>query len=193
MREKWKDIDGFPGYQVSNLGDVRSFKNGAYGLTKKPHLLVPGRDLHQRAFVILGPERKCLQVHKLVAEAFIPNPNNYPIVRHLDDDPYNNKANNLAWGTYSMNMADVERNGHLYHFSAEDLEKSAQMHRKPVIAYTPDTNEALYFRSARETDDYIGSAHGTTANAIRCGYKNKGYQVNYIGEEVDMDEIQWTV
>lgn len=59
-----------------------------------------------------GQERPMrLQIHRLVAEYFIPNPNNYPCVLHLDDDKTNNHYKNLAWGTYEMNSQDMVNKG----------------------------------------------------------------------------------
>ena len=53
-------------------------------------------------------------VHRLVAEAFIPNPHNYPVVRHLNDIPDDNDYRNLAWGTQSDNIEDCRKNGNMY-------------------------------------------------------------------------------
>ena len=98
--EIWKDIKGYEGlYQVSNLGRV-------YGLTAhklvKPHLNNKGYlkvDLYKS-----GKGRRFF-VHRLVAETYIPNPNNYPQVNHKDESKLNNCANNLEFcdGKYNIN------------------------------------------------------------------------------------------
>lgn len=188
--EIWKDITGFPGYQVSNKGRVRSFTNGAYGFRETPHLLHPGTDGHGRQFVILGPERKHRQVHRLEAIEFLPNPNNYPIVRHLDDNPKNNDISNLAWGDQRMNMEDCRRNGNLRMFTKEDIEKSSQKCRKPVKLTDPSCGDYLYFRSAREADRFIGCRERATSNAILYGYKVFGLVPEYINpDEIDEEVI----
>jgi len=117
--EIWKDIEGYEGYyQVSDLGKVRSLnrvvahiKNGP---TKyKGRLLKPGLNNKGYKQVNLCRTRKSKMrtVHKLVAEAFLSNPENFPIVMHLDDNPLNNMPSNLKWGTQQDNMADMDAKG----------------------------------------------------------------------------------
>lgn len=103
MEEIWKDIDGFEGlYQVSNFGNVMSLNYGNRGYAKK---LTPKFNNSGRLWVELlkGGKRKCMLVHRLVALAFIPNPNNFPQINHKDENPKNNFAFNLEWCTQSYN------------------------------------------------------------------------------------------
>lgn len=103
MEEIWKDIDGFEGlYQVSNFGNVMSLNYGNRGYAKK---LTPKCNNSGRLWVELlkGGKRKCMLVHRLVALAFIPNPNNFPQINHKDENPKNNFAFNLEWCTQSYN------------------------------------------------------------------------------------------
>lgn len=97
----WKDIKGFEGkYQVSNLGEVRSLnykmrKNKGNSRKLKP-------DLHPKskyAKVTLRKDGKryAFNIHRLVAQTFIPNPNNLPQVNHIDENKHNNCAWNLEW------------------------------------------------------------------------------------------------
>lgn len=89
-------------------------------------------------------------IHRLVARAFIPNPNNYPYVRHLDDDPRNNHADNLDWGTQYHNHLDAVRNGTYRPFTDEDREKSYSKSRRPIVAISLSTGEELYFKGENE-------------------------------------------
>jgi hypothetical protein len=57
------------------------------------------------------PKKYFLSVHRLVAEAFIPNPNNYPVINHIDSNPSNNNVNNLEWCTQSHNVKYAYTNG----------------------------------------------------------------------------------
>ena len=99
--EIWKDIDGYDGfYQVSNLGNVRSFKYG------KPRVLKPHHDKKfGYARLILRRDGKSFPhtVHRLVAEAFIENPLELPVINHKDENPRNNHVSNLEWCTYQYN------------------------------------------------------------------------------------------
>lgn len=102
MNEIWKDIPGHEGkYQVSNLGRVRSLN---YNRTGKIKLLKQG-NVNGYKVVILYKDgkKKTYLVHRLVAIAFLLNPNNLPIINHKDENPSNNNVNNLEWCTIAYN------------------------------------------------------------------------------------------
>ena len=95
MQEVWKDIKGFKGvYQISNLGRMKSFKKEATG-----KILSNTNKKGDYFSVILrkGDRVKHTRVHRLVAEAFIPNPNALSHVHHKDGDKQNNCVDNLEW------------------------------------------------------------------------------------------------
>lgn len=108
MEEVWKDIPGFEGYyQVSNLGKVRSLDRvksdgiRMKGRIRKTHLDSCGYELVQ----LRADNRiKHYSVHRLVALAFIPNPNNLPQVNHIDEVRNHNEASNLEWCTVLYNQ-----------------------------------------------------------------------------------------
>ena len=113
MKEKWKDIKGYEGiYQVSNLGRVRSFAK-----SYDPHIMtpMPNQKGYMRIFLINGTRHRWLRVHRLVAMAFIPNPNNLPQVNHKDGNKKNNCVDNLEWVTNEENWEHAVRNGFNYY------------------------------------------------------------------------------
>lgn len=107
----YKRIENFPDYFITNTGMVISFVK-----PYKPRIMSTYTNQHGHHYVDLinGTGRHKLLVHRLMAKAFLPNSNNYPIVRHIDDDPDNNYVGNLAWGTYAENTQDAIRNGNFY-------------------------------------------------------------------------------
>lgn len=95
---KWAEVKGTGGlYFVSDEGDVFSSQSNR---KLKPHIQAGGYLRIELNYD--GIKRKEL-IHRLVAEAFIPNPNNYPIVNHKDENPANNRVDNLEWCTYEYN------------------------------------------------------------------------------------------
>lgn len=128
-KEIWKDIIGYEGlYQVSNFGRVKSFKFG------KERILKPGTNKYGYLIVILCKNGKVkhFYVHRLVAEAFIPNPHNYPCVNHKDECKTNNNVNNLEWCTYTYNNN--------YGTKIERISKNRDTSKyfKPILQYTLD-------------------------------------------------------
>ena len=105
MTEIWKDIKGYEGlYQVSNMGRVKSFN---YKNTGKEGILEGSKNKRGYKVVHLSKNGKTnhYRIHRLVAITFIPNPNNYPEVNHIDEDKNNNRMDNLEWcdGKYNLN------------------------------------------------------------------------------------------
>lgn len=112
-QEQWEWIKGYEGiYEVSNHGRVRSYKNGSHGLREAPKILKATVSVKGYPTVALYKNKVKYSVglHRVLAEAFIPNPNGYKLVLHHDDDKLNSSLSNLYWGTHKMNTADMIRN-----------------------------------------------------------------------------------
>ena len=110
MEEIWHDIEGYEGlYQISNKGLVKSLKWG------KERILRPGIDGYGYMFVCLCNDNvmKYFKLHRLVAIAFIQNPDNKPQVNHKDENKLNNCVENLEWMTYIDNCNYGSRNKRL--------------------------------------------------------------------------------
>lgn len=101
----WKDIPYHDKYEASIYGEIRDKKTG-----EKISSFTRGDDKHQLVNLIHETECITLGVHRIIAMTFIPNPNMYPVVHHIDDDPENNKASNLKWVTQQQNVWFQKRN-----------------------------------------------------------------------------------
>ena len=108
--EIWKDIEGFDGkYQVSNQGRVKSIQKGKWRLLKQGH----GDGRYRQVVLTKNGIRSTRRVHRLVAEAFIQNPDNKPQIDHKDGNCLNNYADNLRWVSPRENTNNPKTRGNM--------------------------------------------------------------------------------
>lgn len=123
--EIWKDVKNYEGkYQVSNKGSVKSLTRQVTnsqgtvqtypGKLLKPDVLTTTFSNYQRVTLSKSNKTSRHSVHRLVAEAFIPNTDNKPYVNHLDNNAENNAVGNLEWCTHSENMLHAQKQGRLF-------------------------------------------------------------------------------
>ncbi len=152
--EEWLPVVGYEGlYEVSNLGRVRSYdhyvlRRSGQKVLWRGRVLKPnkGSKGHYRVSLHKDGNQMSREIHRLVARAFIPNPNGYPVVRHWDDDKDNNSVQNLLWGTQQDNIQDALRNGQDY---------NRQSHKTHCAHGHPYSGDNLYlypngYRGCRE-------------------------------------------
>lgn len=173
MKEKWKDIKDFEGlYQVSNYGRVKSLSRKiktikGYTITIKGRILKPTIDNTDYYAVSLWKQNIKVRphIHRLVAEAFIPNLENKPQVNHIDGDKLNNNVRNLEWCTQQ------ENNIHAYNHGLNPS-------RKKVDQYDLNGNYIKTWNSIHDANIFYNSTHiSDCCRGIRN--QTKGYIWKY--------------
>ena len=181
--EIWKDIVGFEGhYQVSSYGRIKScdriLPHKIYGTWHikerilKPHLNGSGSAKYFTVRLHTGEGRMiCIYVHRVVAEAFIPNPYNFSQVNHIDGNKKNNSVSNLEWVTPLVNTTHAWQNG-----LCENIVKAKQV---PIVNL--DTGEI--FVSIADAERSFGKSSGAISHVL-CGKCNTahGYRWAYVKE-----------
>lgn len=115
MKESWKVIPGYENYEASNLGTVRSKAKLVSHSWANVLVLRKGRILKPTVgtcgYYHVGPNGETRLLHRLVALAWIPNPQNKRTVNHIDCNKLNNKIENLEWSTHQENITHAKGNG----------------------------------------------------------------------------------
>ena len=158
-KEIWKDIKGCEGYQVSNLGSVRSVDRcilkGGRKINRKGKVLAQAKSNWGYSMITLHVDKiKTYSVHRLVAKAFLKNPLDKETVNHIDGNKLNNCVSNLEWNTWA------ENNNHAIRKGLNNVCRS-------VNQYTLDGLLIAGFRSAKEASDVIGCCPGNIIKACR--------------------------
>lgn len=157
MKEIWKDIPDFPDYQVSNLGRVKNIKTG---IIKKQRINKYGYcdiKLNNKGIY------KMFLVHRLVAKAFISNPNNLSEVNHIDGNKSNNYVDNLEWCTRSKNISHAYKNN-LFESQKEHLEKIHNQKCRKVIQKDLENNKIKIWNSLAQIENTLGYSRCVIGN-----------------------------
>ena len=151
--EIWNDVNGLP-YEVSTLGVVRRKEGAKYYYTNRTHIK-SYRNSRGYECVNLYLQSKVykFQVHRLVASAFIPNPDGLPVVNHKDGNPLNNHVDNLEWVTQSQNMKHAWDTGLLTNraVNASTKQKNATSQFKGVSWSASRKKWCAYIRVAKKS------------------------------------------
>lgn len=153
--EQWKTIDEYPNYMVSNMGNVINVKTNKI---LKPIFCGGG---YSDVGLCNNGISKRFKIHRLVAQAFIPNPDNLPQVNHINEDKTDNRVENLEW-------CDVRYNINYGTRSKRQSEKLS----KPICQYNLNGSLIRIWKGSRDIERELGFYSGSI---IRCckGKRNK--------------------
>ena len=175
--EEWKDVVGFEGaYQVSNYGNLRSIDRISMGKKYVGKIISKSQDRGGYTVDILSFNgvRKTVRRHRIVAEAFIPNPHNKPEVNHLDGNKSNNHVKNLEWATHRENTNHAWLTG-LTNIPLPRPLAVEQLYEGEKIAEYNSIDIAAYINNI-SPEDICKCCKGKRKNAGRYSWKYKGVE-----------------
>jgi hypothetical protein len=146
--EDWKQIIDNPSYEVSSIGNVRRKQSGRLiKLDKKRYVYA--------SIYYDGKVKRCL-VHRLVGGAFIPNPDDFPVIDHLNRDKHDNRVENLCWTTQQKNLWNKDYKGY-----------SWRPMRNKYEAKIRDNGGKRLFLGLFDTEEEASSAYTTARDKLR--------------------------
>ena len=162
---KWISIKGFDGYYVSNNGTIKSTLNG------KEHIMKLKLNRKKNGYYIVGLRKDgktyWKTVHRLVAEAFLPNLNNYEEVNHKDENKLNNNVDNIEWCSRKHNMEMWSKNNFVH---------KPVKHHEEVYQYDNDWNLIKKWKNCSKAGEVLGIARQAISRACVHGYRAGKYR-----------------
>ena len=205
MTEEWRDVKDYKGlYQVSNMGRVKSLKRIVWDSVRGYYKTVHERILkgkksstgYLQVHLYQDGKGKWCYVHRLVAEAFIPNPDNLPQINHISEDKENNHVDNLEYCTAKYNINHGTHNKRVSEklrgrkHSEEHIKKMAEKltnhpkKSKPVFSVDKVTGEIKEYPSAHEAERQTGIAQSDITKCCQGKAKSAGgYYWHYVNED----------
>lgn len=192
MKEIWKPVSGYTGYEVSNTGQVRSYwkkhkKHGSWGgtertLSNESYVMPQSDDGNGYMKVLITADdgtRHCRKVHRLVAEEFIPHDSEDDTVDHIVSGPEGKKDNsvdNLRWISRRKNIQKAYADG----VCGERIERQ----KKPVVLEDIWTGEEKYYPSIAEAAEDLGLHYTSLSHALSSvSRKVRHYIIDYASVE----------
>lgn len=176
MQEIWKDVVGYEGlYQVSSFGRIKS-------LFRDKRILKPQKNIHGYLKVGLYKNGKCkiFNIHNLVANAFIENPNNYKYVNHKDENKTNNRVENLEFCSFYYNLMYGTR-----------VQRIAKKNNKPILQFDLEGNFIKEYESITQASKELNnSLNNISQCCLGRSRTSKGYIFRFKDDKEILSKYQ---
>lgn len=176
MKEIWKEIEDHDGYFISNYGRVKSIR--LYRGSIEPRILTPRK--HSRGYVNINLDGKNYYIHRLVAQAFIPNPEGLEQVNHIDEQKNNNVCTNLEWISNYDNAMWGTR-----------IKRVTEKNSIPVVSVEISTGNVQYHVSGQQAARTLGVQQSNLHKVLKKVYvKTQGYKFYYKTEYEKLNKVE---
>ena len=188
MQEIWKPIKNYENlYEISNTGKIKSL---LYKHRKTPKIMKPtiNSSGYFKVELYKNGKSKIFYIHRLVAESFIKNQNNYPCINHIDCDKTNNNVSNLEWVTYEQNTKHALKNGLFTPAPLKGKYGKENPNSKPLLQYDKGGNFIKLWHCRADVARFY-NCHESSVNNCVSGRKKtcKGYiWKSYNGGEIPL-------
>lgn len=180
MQEIWKPVKNYENlYEVSNTGKIKSL---SYNHQKTPKIMKPTINSagYYKVELYKNGKSNIFSIHRLVAESFIENPNNYPCVNHIDCNKKNNNVSNLEWVTHKQNSYHAMQNGLYVQPPLKGKHGKDNPLCKPILQYDTDGNFVKLWYSATEASLAFNCKSTTICSCLNGRLKTaKGFVWKY--------------
>ena len=179
--EQWKQVEYAPSYEVSSYGNIRNNKRDGK-LLRINYERLKKNNTRVRPYLSVNGKSKGYYLHRIVAEHFIPNPENLPEVNHKDGDFYNNCADNLEWISKKDNMKHANENNLI------------TRKKRKIIVKNKKTHEESVYSSMTECAASLGYSNSTVYNTCSGKRKDILYDISYCDETTSIEvssESKW--
>lgn len=188
MKVVYKDIEGFPGYKIGNDGSILSNKRGKGYINS-----FKNANGYMNAVLYNNGKRSTISLHKLIAQAFLPNPNNYDCINHKDENPLNNYVHVNPDGSINHEKSNLEwcsRSYNRTYGTCEEKRKKTMSATLAVAQYDLEGHLLNVFSNCREAARYLNLDQRASFSISRCALGFTKISHGYVWKKVKNQSVR---
>ena len=170
MEEIWKTIEDYPNYMISNMGQIKSLNFNRTGKEQIMKIYTDNKTGYNYVILCKENKKKRMSIHRLVAQAFIPNPDNKPCIDHINANRTDNRVENLRWVTHRENQHN--------HLSILNHSKAVLGYKNPmsktILQFTKDNEFIKKWNCIMDVERNLGLSNSNISSCCSGKLKTSG-------------------